>query len=254
MTLLLMVAAFPLLAIGCPGGRSDGAEALLIFAASDLQPVLPGIAADYEAATGQQVLLVFGSSGNLARQIEHGAPADLYLAASEQFVDDLIDRGVLFATSRTIYAVGWLALIGRPGMSPPNQLSDLGDARFTTIAIANPEHAPYGMAAREALTSAGAWTEFAPKLVYADNVAQAHQLVRSGSADAGLVALSLAIASGDSQPVTVDGVLHRPLHQTGGVVATSTRDRAAADFLRYLTGAAGQQALAQYGFGSPEPR
>ncbi|CAN5738445.1 molybdate ABC transporter substrate-binding protein [soil metagenome] len=252
LALLALVAAFPLLTGGCPGSPSDQDGRLLIFAASDLQPVLPEIAEAYQTATGHEVLLVFGSSGNLARQIEHGAPADLYLSANEQFVDDLVARGVLDGGSRTVYAVGWLALIGAAGVSPPRSLEDLRDARFTTIAIANPEHAPYGTASREALTSAGVWTEVASRLVFADNVVQAHQLVRSGSAEAGMVALSLAIASGDPQPIVVEGWLHRPLHQTGGAVAGSPRLDVARDFLSYLRGPAGQQAMARFGFGSPE--
>jgi len=252
LAVVLAVAVLTPLIIGCSGfpGRAD--ESLLVFAASDLQPVLPEIAEAYQAATGHSVLLVFGSSGNLARQIEHGAPADLYLAASEQFVDALIAGGIVDAGSRTVYAIGWVALISASGVQPPRGLEELRDTRFTTLAIANPEHAPYGMAAREALTTSGLWAELSPRMVFTDNVAQAYHVVRSGSAEAGMVALSLAIASGESEPIVVDGSLHQPLRQTGGIVLRSERAAVARDFLSYLRGPTGQQALARFGFGAPE--
>jgi molybdate transport system substrate-binding protein len=231
---LLLAVAVSLAGVsaGCQpgGGRADAGD-LLVFAASDLNPALPEL-----------------EDAFLAAQIENGAPADVYLAANQHFVDRLVERGVVTAQSRTVYAVGRLVLVTRPGVPLPESVAGLGDRGYRVVAIANPEHAPYGIAAREALVSAGIWEAVSPRLVLAENVAHAFRLVETGSADAGLVAVSLLPPEGPGRALLVDDVLHDPLRQTGGAVATSRNLAAANHFLTFLADSAAQEILRRYGF------
>jgi molybdate transport system substrate-binding protein len=220
----------------------------MVFAASDLQPVLPEIVRLYEAKGGMEVVTVFGSSGNLATQIRHGAPADLYLSANETFVDQLIELGAVDGASRTVYGVGRLVLVAADRVPTPAAIESLNSNSYRVIAIANPDHAPYGVAAREALTAAGSWEDVGSRLVFAENIAQAYQFVASGSAEAGIVALSLVLAAGSKPYSLIDASLHAPIRQTGGVIAGRPRALEAHDFLRFIAGPDGQQVLARFGF------
>ena len=249
-------AAAVLLATACaPADRdADGATdaaPLLVLAASDLQLVLPEIASAFEARTGERVEVVLGSTGNLATQIENGAPADVFLAAHEQFVERLQRGGHVHEETRRVYALGRLALVWRPGVPAPADAAALASAAYRTVAIANPEHAPYGAAARQALESAGAWETVRPRLVLAENVAQALQFVRTGNADAGIVALG-TIAGQDIPHRAVDASEHAPLRQAGVVVRGSRRPEAAAAFLAELTGPGAQEVFLRLGFEAPD--
>jgi molybdate transport system substrate-binding protein len=243
-TLLVLLLALA----ACTPTRSDSDGSILVFAASDLQPVLPELVRLFEARGGPGVVVVTGSSGNLAMQIRHGAPADLYLSANEALVDQLIELGAIDGASRTVYGVGRLALIGAAGSPPPAAIESLGAADYRVIVIANPDHAPYGLAAREALTATGTWDGVASRLVFAENIVQAYQFVASGSADAGIVALSLVLAAGDRPYTLIEDALHGPVRQTGGVIAARPGAPAAHDFLRFIAGPEGQEVLARYGF------
>jgi molybdate transport system substrate-binding protein len=232
----------------------DGAAgALLVLAASDLPFAFEEMVALYESQTGERVQVVLGSTGNLAAQIRHGAPADLFFAANELFLDGLVEAGHVIAESRTAYAIGRLALVAPPGRPPPTGLSELADPRYEVVAIANPEHAPYGMAARDALQSAGLWEALRPRLVLGENIAHAMQFVRTGNADAGIVALGLVLGRGEAYPHTLlDAALHAPLRQSAGVVAGSERAGRAARFLEFVTSDVGRELLRQYGFEEPD--
>lgn len=253
---LRLLAPLALLA-ACGGASGDAAEErapepLLVLAASDLQFALPEVAAAFEARTGVPVELVLGSTGNLATQIENGAPGDVFLAADEAFVARLERGGHAREGSRRVYAVGRLALVWRPGVAEPAELASLADPAYRTVAIANPEHAPYGAAARAALRSAGVWDAVQPRLVLGENVAQTMQFVRTGNADAGLVALGVAIRPGGVPFRAVDPSLHPPLRQAGAVLRESTRPGAAEAFLAELAGPAGREVLGRYGFEPPD--
>jgi molybdate transport system substrate-binding protein len=232
--------------------RRPGGDALLVLAASDLQLALPEVVRAFEAETGQRVQTVFGSTGNLTMQIEQGAPADLFLAANEQFIDRLEEAGLVDPGTRRGYATGRLALAWREGVGPPASLADLADPRFGAIALANPEHAPYGVAGREALQAAGVWDAVQPRLVLAENVAQAVQFVQSGNADAGVVALPVVIALPGSLHAEIDPALHRPLRQVGAVLRDAVDPFAGERFLEFLVGPSGREILERYGFEAPE--
>jgi molybdate transport system substrate-binding protein len=233
-------------------GGGAGERPLLVLAAADLQLALPEIAHAFEARTGIPVDLVLGSTGNLTTQIENGAPADVFLAADLSFIGRLERGGVVAEGSRRVYAVGRLALVWRAGAPPPADVAALASAAYRTVAIANPEHAPYGRAAREALEASAAWTAVRPRLVVGENVAQAMQFVRTGNADAGLVALGVAIGQREVPYRVVDAALHAPLLQAGAVLGESRRPGDAAAFLEEVAGAAGQRVLRRYGFEAPE--
>lgn len=239
---------------GCRGQAGDPEPTLLVFAASDLQVVLPQIATVYERSGGSRLVLVFGSSGNLAAQIASGAPADVYLAANERFVDDLIAGDHLDGESRTTYARGRLALVAAQSRPSPKGLRDLLGAEYELIAIANPEHAPYGTAAREALAAAGVWDELAPRLVFAENIVQTMHQVRSGNADAGIVALSLFSPDSEHGGTVVDESLHSALRQTGATVTGSAHRDEGMRFLTFLMSGHSREILTRYGFLPPDGR
>lgn len=247
---------------GCGEDRTagEGARAdapLLVLAASDLTAAFEVLGPAYEAATGVALTVVFGSSGNLAAQIRSGAPADLYVSANEAFVDGLVSAGWIDPETRVEIAVGRLALVVPPGRTLPRALDDLSDPGYGVIAIANPEHAPYGLAARTALQEAGVWSELGDRVVMGENVVQALQYVRTGNADAGLVALGLVL-SGDVEGGSalphrvVDADLHAPILQAAGVVRASPHAARAGDFLAWLTGPDGRAILRRFGFEPPE--
>lgn len=221
---------------------------LTVFAAADLAFAFREIVPRFEAAHGVTVTLVLGSTGNLARQIEHGAPADVFFAADLIFVDRLAARGVLAPETRTLYAQGRIVLATprRPGPKLAD-LRALLNPEIRHVAIANPSHAPYGRAAEEALRKVGVWEILRPKLVYGDNIRHALQLVQTGAADAGIVALSIAnIPTIDW--TLIDGSLHAPLNQAAAVVRWSARPDLGRALLDFVSGAEGRAILKRYGF------
>jgi molybdate transport system substrate-binding protein len=225
-----------------------------VFAASDLRDAFASLIPRFEADTGIRVDLVLGSTGNLTAQIENGAPADLFFAANESFLDRLDTRGLLEPGTRRVYARGRLALVWSDSSSPPAGLVEALDTASTrTLALANPEHAPYGTAAKEVLEGLGIWMALAPRMVMGENVAQTLQFVETGNADLGLVALSL-VQEGRTRPhVLVADSLHRPLRQAAGVIRGSGAPEEARRLLDWILSPEGQTLLQRYGFEAPAP-
>ena len=185
----------------CPAGRRRLARALMVFAASDVGPAFAQIVPQFERKTQTDVTLVLGSTGMLAQQIRNGAPADVFFAANESFITDLAAENLTLRQTHTLYARGRIATVTlKSGGIRINDLKDLADPRIKRIAIANPQHAPYGLAAKQAMEAVGLWQTLEPKLVFGENVQQAVQFVRSGSAEAGIVARSVA----DTSDLTLD--------------------------------------------------
>jgi molybdate transport system substrate-binding protein len=235
-----------------PQSAPSSGEPLLILAAADLQFALPELARQFEASTGQKVTLSLGSTGNLTAQIENGAPADVFFAANESFVEQLERKRLTVDGTRQIYAVGRLAIVSAPGVAlQAKTLEDLVRSEVRTVAIANPEHAPYGLAAQQALQSAGLWDRVQPKLVLGENISQTFQFVQTGNADAGLVALSVALGTPGTSYTLVDEALHAPLRQAVTVVKSSKQERAARQFVEFVNGAQGRPIMRTYGFVLP---
>ncbi|MEZ4309002.1 MAG: molybdate ABC transporter substrate-binding protein [Polyangiaceae bacterium] len=207
-------------------------------------------AGSFEAKTGKKVVLSFGSSGLLAKQIAEGAPFDLFAAANVSFADDAVKSGRCQADTKRLYARGRIVLWTRRGAPMAASLSDLTSDRFTKIAIANPEHAPYGKAAREALEHAGIWEQVKPKIVFGENVRQALQFAETGNADAAIVALSLAkVTDGEVTEVPEDA--HAPLDQAMVVCGTGPRAAVAEDFAAFVGSPEGRAIMNKFGFVLP---
>ncbi|MEE8396654.1 MAG: molybdate ABC transporter substrate-binding protein [bacterium] len=231
---------------------------LTVAAASSLQPAMKELGRVFRRRAGVEPVFVFASSGVLARQIEYGAPYDLFLSADEIWVaylarKELVGRG-------WVYAEGGLALALRPGLvfarrDPLDAAAlarVLGGIRIRYFALANPAHAPYGVAARQALRRAGLLEPMRERLVFGENVRQALSFVESGNADAGLVAQGLAATTAlPWRPVKRS--LHRPIRQALAIPIHSGSRAAAADFVELLFSRQGAEVLGRHGF-VPLPR
>jgi molybdate transport system substrate-binding protein len=221
---------------------------LVVFAASDLGPAFKQIVPQFEQRIRTSVTLVLGSTGMLAHQIRNGAPADVFFAANESFINELTAENLTLRHTQALYARGRIASVTLKSSGIRiDELRDLADARIKRISIAHPQHAPYGLAARQALESAGLWTALERKLVFGENVQQAVQFVLSGSAEAGIVARSVADTP-DLHWSLVDDRLHRPLDQMAVVIARTKQARAAMSFIQFVNDARGRAVMRRFGF------
>ncbi len=229
---------------------------LLVAAASDLIPAFEELGALFTAQTGVAVVFNFGSTGQLAQQIEQGAPVDVFAAANVSFINTLQSAGLVLEDSIMTYAFGRLTLWTRSD-SPVQitTLEDLIQLDIQRIAIANPEHAPYGIAAREALQSAGVWEAVQPQLIFGENIAQTLQYAETGNVDVALVALSLSIAAGESgRWVLIPDTLHNPLQQTLAVIKGTQHEAAARQFALFVNSDAGRAVMQRFGFILPDEK
>lgn len=235
-----------------PGALFGAPADLHVAAASSCAPALTEIGQAFEKQGGEHVVFSFGSSGLLARQVAHGAPFDVFVAAEPAPVDALIHSGDADVQTRAVFARGALDLWWRTDLkAPPTRLADLAQPRFAKIAIANPELAPYGRAAREALTQLGIWQQVQARLVYGENVQQALQFAQSGNADVALVAHSLAIGVGSGQHLALDPALHGPVDAALVVCTRTAHPAAARAFAAFLLGPTAQRILGGHGWAGP---
>ncbi|MBI4740416.1 MAG: molybdate ABC transporter substrate-binding protein [Betaproteobacteria bacterium] len=230
-----------------------------VAAAADLKFALPEIARRFEQDTGRTIKLSFGSSGNFTQQIEQGAPFQMFLCADENFIFRLADKGL--ATDRgALYAIGRVALFAPHGslLKVDAALKDvraaLADGRIKRFAVANPEHAPYGRAARAALQHAGLWEAVRPKLVLGENAAQAMQFAASGSSQGGIVPLSLSkapeiAALGHFALIPAAWHADEPLRQRMALLKSA--GETARLFYDYVQKPAAREVFVRYGFVLP---
>lgn len=249
-----ILAAF-ILACGPALARND---APVVAAASDLQFAVAEVAAAFAAETGMSVRLSMGSTGNFARQIREGAPFEIFMAADEQFIFDLHAEG--FTPDRgDLYALGRIVIMAPHGSSlaPDAELEMLSGmlaaGQISRFAIANPDHAPYGMRAREALITKGIWEDLQPFMVWGENVSQAAQFALSGNAEGGIIAYSLALAPevgprGSYALIPEDW--HAPLRQRMALLTGA--GEAARAFYAYMMGPVAREIMERYGFSLPE--
>lgn len=249
---------FAVLAILLFGPAAACAQAApTVAAASDLQAALPEVAEAFQRKTGRTVRLVFGSSGSFTQQIQHGAPYEVFLSADELYVRRLQAAGRTEGGGE-LYAVGRIGIFAPKG-SPVRAdagLRDLGaalrDGRLRKLAIANPAHAPYGRAAREALQRNGLWAAAEPRLVLGENVSQATQFATSGAAQAGIIPLSLATTAQVKAAgtfVLLPAEWHTPLRQRAVVLKGAGPTGHA--FHAFLQGAEARGIFARHGFTLP---
>src|SRR4051812_13562107 len=230
-----------LLAVFClvVPASAAGAQTLAVAAASDLQAALPVIADRFEKATGRKVAVTFGSSGNFFSQIQNGAPFDVFLSADSAYPKQLEAAGLAERGSMVTYARGRIVLWTRrdSGVDVARGLLALADAAVRRIAIANPEHAPYGRAAVAALKSAKIYEGVKDKFVLGENIAQTAQFAQSGSADVGIIALSLALTptlKTSGRYVDVSHALYPPIDQSAVIIAASRQKPLAHQFIDFL--------------------
>jgi molybdate transport system substrate-binding protein len=252
MRLLRLLAVFFTILVPSAAGQE-----ITVAAAADMSAALPELGALYTKKTGQAVKLSFGSSGNLTNQIRNGAPFDVFFSADEDYPRQLIADGLADKQSLYRYAVGRLVLWVPNGLALDPQkmgVQTLVDPSVKKIAIANPEHAPYGRAAEAALKHFGIYEQVSGKLVFGENVSQAAQFVESGNAQAGLIALSHALApalrdKGRYWAVPLDA--YPTLNQAAVVISRSKAQAAARKFLEFLRTPEATSLLARYGFSLP---
>jgi len=244
---LLLVISF---APSCHSGTNSTSrdDELTVAAAADVAPAFEEIGRAFEQQHHVKVVFSFGSTGMLTQQIENGAPMDLFAAASVEYIDRLDKEGLIIPGTKALYGRGRITLwTARESNLNVQEIADLTRSEIKRIAIANPEHAPYGVAAREALQKANVWDAVKSKLVFGENIRQTLQYAQTGNADVAIVALSLSIQS-DGHWVLVPEELHQPLDQALGVIKGTKHESQARSFADFIKIPPGQEVLRKYGF------
>lgn len=248
---LRYMALILLLGFMLPLSASAQEVKLTIAAAADLSFALKDAAQSFEETTGIKSVLSLGSTGHLTTQIENGAPFDILFAANVKYIDELDAKGLILPNTKRLYARGRIVLVvNKKSGIRVNSLEDLLDSSVTRIAIANPGHAPYGIAAKEALTKKGLWERIKSKVVYGENVRQALQYVQTGDAPAGIVALSIADVPEVSR-VLIDEGLYAPIDQACAVLKAGSHRKEAIAFIDFVNSQAGRVIMRKYGFKLP---
>lgn len=221
---------------------------IIVAAAANLTDAFQELAQQFTARTGIKVILSFGGTADLGKQIENGAPFDVFAAADVAHVDALEQKGLLTPGTKALYARGSLVLWFPSGSEiKVNDLQELQRKDIERIAIAKPDIAPYGQAAVETLGSIKLWESLQPKVVYGMNVSQVKQFVSSGNAEVGFLPRSM-VKSGEGTFIEIDEQLHRPIDQALGVIKSSRRQDAARRFADFVLGPEGQALLKKYGY------
>lgn len=243
------------------GCHPAGQPPLRIAAAADLLFAMPELIASFEETHDTPPIeVVFGSSGNMVSQVRQRAPYDLFFSANRAFPEELVGAGLIEAADLFPYAYGRLAVWARSdrGVDVQGQgIALLLDPEIRWVAIANPQHAPYGVAAMAAIDHAGLMDEVAPRLVKGQNVAQAAQFVDSGNADIGVIALPLAMATAMRERgayFVIPAEVHPPMEQVGVVLPWARYPEIATAFRDHVLSDAGRDILARYGFDLPKER
>ncbi len=231
---------------------SEEQESLQIAAASNLTLAFKEIAHLFEEETGINITYSFGSTGQLAEQIENGAPFDIFVAANPLFLKDLQEKEAIISESTIDFAYGKIGIAtATSGNFSITDLEDLLDPSIKKIAIANPAHAPFGTAAEQALKNTGLLERIDEKLVYARNIADTLSYLESGNVEAAIISESL-YQEGDVEFQLIDSTLYEPIEQTAAIVTQSEKQELASSFLSFLEGSIGKEVLKSYGFDIPE--
>ncbi len=243
---VVTAAALCLLVLGAGCNKK---KSFRVAAAADLQLAFQEVATAFKAQGGATPSFTFGSSGLLAKQVAEGAPFDLFASGNTGYVDQVVAAGACDAATKSAYARGRLVAWTPPGgPAPPTTLADLADPRFKRIAMANPEHAPYGKAAKQALTSVGILAAVQSRLIPGENVRAALRYAETGDVDVALVSMSLTINKKDGTSLAIDGALHEPLDQAMVVCKHGKRGEDALAFASFVASAPGRAIMRRYGF------
>ena len=246
---VLHLAAVLLSVAACsPGWAAAGPRAdLHVAAASDLVLTLQELGNTFERSNHVRIIGTFGPTAQLAQQIENGAPYDVFLAADVTHVDALVSKGIAVADTNFVFARGQLAVFA-PLHPEISNLAGLQSAAIRTIALANPDLAPYGAAARQSLERAGLWKSLSSRVVYAPSVSMAKQFADTGNADAAFVALSLLPGGTSGHYFAIPPAFYDPIAESACVIARSPQRPNASAFLRFLAGNEARIILRRHGF------
>lgn len=247
-----------LIVLAACSSKKDGTgngKTVRVAAASDLARAFTEVGKEFAQQTGITPVFDFGSSGLFAKQIEQGAPFALYAAANKEYVDQVIASGRCDASTSALYSRGRVVMWSKQGA--PAKLADLADPKYKRIGLANPDHAPYGRAAVQAMQHAGIYDQVKDRLVLAENVLAAMTYAKEGSVDVAFVALALAIANDTKHYRAVELDLHEPLEQTMVVCGTGPGADAARAFAKFIVGDRGREIMERHGFSTtgviPQP-
>ena len=252
-----LIAALLMLAIAAGLTREAGADEITVAAAADLTFAFKDVTARFQQQTGAQVKLSLGSSGNFYSQIQNGAPFDLFFSADMSYATKLRDAGLIEPGSLTEYAIGKIVLWA-PSSSKVDVgagLSALKDPSIHKIAVANPEHAPYGRAAVAAMKHEGVYDAVKDKIVLGENISQTAQFVQSGNADIGIIALSLAMApamKGKGKYMAIPADDYSPIEQAAVILKSSHKKDLAQRFLAFIKTPEIIALMQSYGFAIPK--
>lgn len=231
--------------------KAASQEEIKVAAASDFTKAFREIEPQFEQQTGIKVKFIFESSGQLKEQITNGAPYDVFAAANVEYVNDLKQKNMIVPGSDQIFQLGRIGIATKKDHSLRIQtLDDLTRPEVKKIAIANPNYAPYGYAAKQALQKTGIWNQVKDKLVYAKNISDTITYLKSGNAEAGIVSLSL-VQGENIQFHLIDESLHDPIQQTVAIVKSTKNKQDAQQFIDFLNDPAGKKILQKYGYTLP---
>jgi len=254
----LIFVAIAASAVVCPSDAAGPGRppALSVAAASNLVHALDALNAEFEKTHPDvAVTTATGASGSLVAQIAHGAPYDILLSADRSSPQALIKAGQAEARSLSVFAVGRLVLwTTKEGVDVSDIAAAVRSPRVGKLAMANPETAPYGRAAEQALKALGVWEDAKPKIVVGENISQAAQFVETGNADAGFVALSIVVSPtlrGRGRWAAVPANLHEALEQCAVITARGAENPEAERYAAFLHGAAARTILEAFGYGIP---
>jgi molybdate transport system substrate-binding protein len=249
---MLIAAVYPLSCRSGPekAGQTDSQE-IVVAASSNLTDAFAEIGPRFTSKTGIRVVFSFGATADLAKQIENGAPFDVFAAADTEHLEQLEAKGLLEPGTRAVYARGRLVMWLPPGSNlKAERIQDITAKAFERIAIAKPDVAPYGRAAVESLQKLGIWTAVEKKVIYAQNVSQARQYAATGNAEVAFIPLAL-VKPGEGSYLELGDDLHRPIDQALSVIKDSKQQEAARQFVNFLFSGEGRELLTKRGYNPP---
>ncbi len=255
--LVVPVLLYLVLALACSSESSrdpSHSSELLVAAAANLQDAFNDLGKRFTQRTGIRVIFNFASTAELEKQIENGAPFDVFAAADLAHVEILERAGLITPGTKSLYARGRLVLWTSPESKIKiDRVEEITRSDIGRVAIAKPDVAPYGQASVESLKALNIWPAVEPKVIYGQSVSQTKQYVATGNAEVCFIPLAL-VKPGEGKYLEIDERLHRPIDQALAVVKATRKEQDARKFIEYVMGEEGQALLQRYGYNKPGPR